>query len=302
MTEPLDVLALGDFAWDVLVKPRGPLRSGSDVPGQVRLLPGGAAANVAVWARRAGVRAAFLGKVGADALGRLAREELFAEGVRPFLLEDPEHPTAAVAIWVEAGGERAQVFGYGADYYLREDELPEAALAAAKHLFISGWALFTDPPRQAALAAARRVGRTSLDPASAHRIEETGPGAYLELVRTVAPLWFFPNREEARVLAGVHDPEAAARRLAELLPGTRVVVKLDAEGALVPVGKGFLHLPAPPVEAVDATGAGDAFAGVFLAGVLAGLPPAEAGRRAVRAASWVVGRLGARPRPEGLRF
>jgi len=47
---------------------------------------------------------------------------------------------------------------------------------------------------------------------------------------------------------------------------------------------------------VDATGAGDAFAGVFLASILAGRPPLEAARRAVKVASWVVGRLGARPR------
>ncbi len=289
------LLALGDYAWDVLVKPQGALHPGGDAPGVVRLMPGGGAANVAVWARRAGEPSAFLGKVGGDALGQMAREELRAEGVEPHLVVDPGRATAAVAIWIEPGGERAQVFGYGADHFLTPDELPEAAFRGIEHLFISGWALFTDPPRSAALEAARRQRPVSLDPASARRIEEMGRGAYLELVRRIAPLWFFPNREEARVLSGENDPEAAAMALAEALPGSRVVVKLDAEGALIPTAEDFVHLPAPPVEAVDATGAGDAFAGVFLASAMRGMGPLEAGRRAVRAASWVVGRLGARP-------
>ncbi|HFB38825.1 MAG TPA: sugar kinase [Oceanithermus sp.] len=290
------LLAIGDYAWDVLVRPQGPLRPGEDLPGEVRLAPGGGAANVAVWARRLGAESAFLGKVGDDFFGRLAEEELRAEGVRPFLVRDRARATAAVAVWVDAAGERTQIYSYGADYFLAPGELPEAAFRDAAHLFVSGWALFTDPPRSAVLEAARRVRPVSLDPASARRIQEVGPAAYLELVRELAPAWFFPNRAEAQALTGRSDPEAAARALAERLPETRVVVKLDAEGALVPSGGCFVHLPAPPVPVVDATGAGDAFAGVFLAGILAGRTPIEAARAAVQVASWVVGRLGARPR------
>ncbi len=290
------LLALGDYAWDVLVRPQGPFHPGEDLPGQVRLAPGGGAANVAVWARRSGVESAFLGKVGEDFFGRLAEQELREEGVLPYLVRDASHPTAAVAVWVDAAGERTQIYSYGADYFLAPGELSEEALSRAGHLFVSGWALFTDPPRSAVLAAAGRVRPVSLDPASARRIQEMGPGAYLELVRRLAPRWFFPNRFEAQVLSGRQDPEEAARALADLLPGVGVVVKLDAEGALVPGEGGFVHVPALPVTVVDATGAGDAFAGVFLAGVLSGREPVEAARGAVRVASWVVGRMGARPR------
>ena len=289
------LLSLGDYAWDVLVRPQAPFRAGEDLPGEVRLAPGGGAANVAVWASRMGAKSAFLGKVGDDFFGRLAEEELRSEGVRPYLVKDPAHATAAVAVWVDAAGERTQIYSYGADYFLLPEELPEAAFQDAAHLFVSGWALFTDPPRSAVLEAAKRVEPISLDPASARRIQEMGPSAYLELVRGLKPAWFFPNRMEAQVLSGKEDPEAAARELSERLPGTQVVVKLDAEGALVPAEGCFVHIPAPPVPVVDATGAGDAFAGVFLASILAGRPPLEAARAAVLVASWVVGRLGARP-------
>jgi len=290
------LLSLGDYAWDVLVRPQAPFRTGEDLPGEVRLAPGGGAANVAVWASRMGAKSAFLGKVGDDFFGRLAEEELRSEGVQPYLVKDPAHATAAVAVWVDAAGERTQIYSYGADYFLTPEELPEAAFREAAHLFVSGWALFTDPPRNAVLEAAKRVRPLSLDPASARRIQEMGPSAYLELVRGLKPAWFFPNRMEAQVLSGKEDPEAAARELSERLPGTRVVVKLDAEGALVPAEGCFVHIPAPPVSVVDATGAGDAFAGVFLAAILAGRPPLEAARAAVLVASWVVGRLGARPK------
>ncbi|ADR37598.1 carbohydrate kinase family protein [Oceanithermus profundus] len=298
MGEPLDVLALGDFAWDVLIHTDAPLAPGGDTFGQVELQPGGSAANVAVWARRCGARAGFVGKIGRDRFGELARENLDEEGVEHRLSETSSRPTGVVAVWVDHTGQRSMVSGQGADFLLTPADLPPE-LEAARHLHLTGWSLFTDPPRRAALAAARRAkgaGRTlSLDPASFQLIEETGPAAFVRMTAGLGLDVVFPNYDEGRVLTGEREPEAMARRLSALYPGAVVALKLDAKGALVGAGDRFTYLPPTPDQATDATGAGDAFAGAFLARWTRGQGPEEAARFAVVVSGWVVARRGARP-------
>lgn len=298
MGEPLDLIALGDFAWDVLIHTDAPLAPGGDTFGQVELQPGGSAANVAVWARRCGARAGFVGKIGRDRFGELARENLAEEGVEAWLSETLSRPTGVVAVWVDHTGQRSMVSGQGADFLLTEADLPPH-LEDARHLHLTGWSLFTDPPRRAALAAARRAkraGRTlSLDPASFQLIEETGPAAFVRMTAALEPDVVFPNYDEGRVLTGEREPEAMARRLGELYPSAVVALKLDAKGALVGANERFTYLPPTPDQASDATGAGDAFAGAFLARWTRGRSPEEAARFAVVVSGWVVARRGARP-------
>lgn len=298
MGGPLDVLALGDFAWDVLIHTDAPLAPGGDTFGQVELQPGGSAANVAVWAQRCGARAGFVGKIGRDRFGELARENLDEEGVEHRLSETSSRPTGVVAVWVDHTGQRSMVSGQGADFLLTPEDLPPD-LETARHLHLTGWSLFTDPPRRAALAAARRAkaaGRTlSLDPASFQLIEETGPAAFVRMTAGLGLDVVFPNYDEGRVLTGEHEPEAMARRLSALYPGAVVALKLDAKGALVGAGDRFTYLPPTPDQASDATGAGDAFAGAFLARWTRGQTPEEAARFAVVVSGWVVARRGARP-------
>ncbi|MGB0149193.1 MAG: PfkB family carbohydrate kinase, partial [Ilumatobacteraceae bacterium] len=78
---------LGDYAWDVLIRTNSELLRGGDTFGEVVLLPGGSAANVSVWAARAGTAVTFVGKIGRDQMGMLAREELVREGVEHRLIE-----------------------------------------------------------------------------------------------------------------------------------------------------------------------------------------------------------------------
>ncbi len=79
--EASSLCVLGDYAWDVLIRTNSELLRGGDTFGEVVLLPGGSAANVAVWAARAGTDVTFVGKIGRDQMGMLAREELVREGV-----------------------------------------------------------------------------------------------------------------------------------------------------------------------------------------------------------------------------
>lgn len=292
---------IGDFAWDVLIRTNTELLRGGDTFGEVLLMPGGSAANVAVWAARCGVETHFIGKIGRDRFGTLAEENLDAEGVVRHLVEGDNHTTGSVAVFVDHTGERSMVSGHGADFYLLPSELPREVIAGAGHLHMTGWSFFTDPPRSAARQAARiaqRSGATlSFDPASFQQIDEMGVAHFLELTTDLGIDVLLPNKEEGRVLTGETEPERIARRLAELYPGALIIVKLDADGALV-LNDEVKRIPPGPNKLVDATGAGDSFAGAFLARWLATREVMGSARFATLLSSWVIEHLGARPAPD----
>jgi len=290
-----DLCALGDYCWDVLINSPDELMRGGDTLGQVELVAGGSAANTAVWAARCGAQVAFVGMVGDDALGTMAADDLRAEGIVAHLPRSPERATGAVASFVDHTGERSMVTGVGADHLLTPDDVPAELVRAARHFHLTAWSLFGDPPRAAALHGielARAAGATiSLDPSAHHMIAAMGVDGFLAMTVPFAPSVLFPNRDEGRVLTGTDDPAAIAERLGEMYPGALVVLKLDVDGVLV---DGEL-VPSERVTAIDTTGAGDSFAGAFLASWLAGASPAEAARAAVAVSSWVVQHVGSRP-------
>ena len=113
MAAPIDLCVLGDFAWDVLIRTNSELLQGGDTFGEVVLLPGGSAANVAVWGARCGVETHFVGKIGRDRMGELARENLEAERVTHHLIESDSNVTGSVAVFVDHTGERSMVSGHG---------------------------------------------------------------------------------------------------------------------------------------------------------------------------------------------
>jgi ribokinase len=161
---------IGDFAWDVLIRTNSQLLTGGDTFGEVLLTPGGSAANVAVWAARCGLATEFIGKIGRDRFGQLAEEDLSREGVIGHFVESDEHLTGCVAVFVDETGERSMVSGRGADFYLLPSELPRDSVRRSRHLHMTAWSFFVDPPRSAARSAARlasECGSTlSFDPGS----------------------------------------------------------------------------------------------------------------------------------------
>jgi ribokinase len=109
---------------------------------------------------------------------------------------------------------------------------------------------------------------------------------------------FLPNYQEGQMLTGLDDPEAIAASLAKLYPEALIMLKLDADGALVHEHGVATAIPPATNNLVDATGAGDSFAGAFLAKYLAGASAVEAATFATSISAWVIEHLGARPEPD----
>ncbi len=294
---------IGDFAWDVLIRTNRELLRGGDTFGEVMLTPGGSAANVAVWASRAGLNTEFIGKIGRDRFGQLAQEDLDREKVVAHFVETEAHLTGSVAVFVDHTGERSMVSGHGADFYLLPQELPREVIRRARHLHLTAWSFFIDPPRAAARAAAllaQSSGATlSFDPGSFQMIGEMGVAQFLAVTQDLGIDILLPNKEEGTMLTGgLTDNDEIAARLAELFPKALIMLKLDADGALVwENGKGT-HIPAGTNNLVDATGAGDSFAGGFLARYLEHGDAVAAARFATTISAWVIEHLGARPEPD----
>ncbi|CAN5773632.1 sugar kinase [soil metagenome] len=295
------LVVVGDFAWDVLIRTATALQSGGDTFGEVRLAPGGSAANVAVWARRCGLDTTFVGKIGRDRFGVLAEENLREERVEAFLVRAASERTGSVAVWIDHAGQRSMVSGKGADHALLPEELPTELIGSARHLHLTAWSFFDDPPRAAAREAARiarDAGATiSLDPGSFQMIEEMGVDTFLSVTADLGIDLFFPNAQEAATLTGERDPERMAVALRERYGGAAIALKLDADGAYVLEADAASGTAITPTanRLVDATGAGDAFAGAYLSRRLGGVSAVEAAHFAVEVSEWVIGRVGARP-------
>lgn len=299
MIRVTDLCVLGDFAWDVLIRTNNELLRGGDTFGEVMLTPGGSAANVAVWASRNHLPTSFVGKIGRDRFGQLAVEDLQREKVDAHFVETEAHSTGSVAVFVDHTGQRSMVSGHGADFYLMPSELPLDVIGSCRHLHLTAWSFFTDPPRSAARKAARWAhenGATiSFDPGSFQMIQEMGVSNFLDTCSDLDIDIVLPNKEEGQVLTGADDPNEIADGLTKLFPDALVVLKLDADGALVYDGTDAVRVPPATNRLVDATGAGDSFAGAFLAHHLKHGSPIDAAHHATRVSAWVIEHIGARP-------
>lgn len=241
---------------------------------------GGAVANVAVAARRAGAPVALAGGTGDDAWGRWLRARLEAEGVDLdwfSLVRGLSTPVAFIT--VDADGEPSyQIYG-DAISSLVEAVAPRlgSAVEAGEALFLTSNTLVGDRERELTLAARERalaLGRpVCFDPNVRLSRWPSAEAAARQAERCVAgALLVRCNRLEAELLTGERDPAAAARAL--VAAGARTaVVTLGAGGALVR-GEVEAQAPGRPARVVSTVGAGDAFMGVLLAGLaLAGWEP-----------------------------
>jgi sugar/nucleoside kinase (ribokinase family) len=292
------ILLIGDVMTDVIVRPEGPLARGSDRRAAIAVEPGGSAANQAAWLAAFGVAVDLVARVGAaDVEAEAAR--LAEAGVTPHLVGDPERPTGRLVALIDPSGERSFFTDRGANEALTAADIPDALIAGASMIHLSGYSFFAPSPRKAVLDVMRRAGGTpvSVDPASAEFLREVGAQQFLDWTKGAAIL--FPNEDEAAVLTGADDPETQCARLAALYP--LVVLKRGANGVAAAAGAARWRVAAPAIAAVDTTGAGDAFVAAFLAARLQGAEVDAALESAVTAGAEAATRIGGRPQGKTVR-
>jgi sugar/nucleoside kinase (ribokinase family) len=277
---------------DVIVRPEGPLARGSDRRASITIHPGGSAANQAAWLASFGVKVDFVARIGlADVESETARFK--AIGVTPHLVGDRTHETGRLIALIDPDGERSFLTDRGANEALEAGDIPDALIEGAALIHLSGYSFFASAPRAAILDVMRRAGDKPIgvDPASAEFLREVGADEFLAWTRGAAIL--FPNEEEAAILAGSDDPETQCARLAARFP--LVVIKRGAAGAEAAQGALRWRINAPKIEAIDTTGAGDAFVAAFLAARLSGADIKPALERAVAAGAAASAVVGGRP-------
>ena len=266
------VCTLGDLTLDVIVRLAGPIADGGDTDAEIRIGPGGQAANVAAWAAELGASARFIGKTGADDAGELVRSGLTGYGVD--VVGPIEGRSGSICSLVSPDGGRSMAADRGTARDLRTDEIDPEWLADCDRLHVSGYALMVEPVRSAALRTvelARAAGAgISVDLASWSAIGDSGVEAFRETVRRLEPEVVFANEDEERVVG-----RARVDALWILKHGARGCSFGDDEREA---------LPAPRV--LDSTGAGDALA----AGWIVGGPD-----RALEAAARCIQQVGAMP-------
>jgi sugar/nucleoside kinase (ribokinase family) len=187
----------------------------------------------------------------------------------------------------------------GANEALEARDIPDEIIAGAAMIHLSGYSFFAPGPCAAVLdVMARAHGKPiSVDPASAEFLREVGRENFLEWTRSAAIL--FPNADEAAILAGSDDPGTQCARLAARYP--LVVVKRGAAGCEAAAGAQRWRAATPKVEAVDTTGAGDAFVAAFLAARLSGADIQAALERAAAAGAAASTIVGGRPKRASVR-
>jgi ribokinase len=321
---PGRVVVVGSVNVDlVVVAPRLPGPGETVTGGDVARHQGGKGGNQAVAAARLGAQVAFVGAVGEDDFGAAARAALVGEGIDVTHLAVVARPTGVALIIVDARAENLIAVAPGANASPTAASVTAALAALA---FSPGDVVLVCreiPPDavRAALATARAAGAIGvlnpapadgLDPATIALADVLTPNeaelALLAASGGAAPVEATAEAHARLEIAAVEATaetrtgpdfapvEAAARSLLSGGPGGRaVVVTLGAAGALVvPAAGPAVRIPAVRVVPVDTTGAGDTFSGALAVGLAAGLPLAEAVRRAVAAAGLSTTRAGAR--------
>src|SRR4051794_4420209 len=312
-----DVLAIGNAIFDVLGQTdeafllrHGMTKGGMaliDEPraaaiygdmGPATEMSGGSAANTIVGVASLGARAAYVGKVKDDQIGRLYTHDIRAAGVAFETKPASDGPaTGCSYILVTPDGERTMNTYLGAAQDLTPGDIDAAEVAASTIVYLEGYLWDPKNAKDAFLKASkiahdagRQVALTLSDSFCVDRYRDE----FLELMRNATVDLIFANESELHSLYQTSDFDAALKQLArDVKLG---VVTRSEKGCVVASGVSVTAVPAFPIDRmVDTTGAGDLFAAGFLFGLVRGASHENAGKLGALAAAEVIQHIGARP-------
>ena len=278
------ILSIGDLLLDITIVPEGRLTPDDDSPATITMGGGGQAANFCAWVAALGEPVRLVTRVGDDERGHQLVAGMKEFGVEVFPVWGQE-PTGAVAVVVGPGGERSMATQRGASVGLRPEDLRQLWFKGVRLIHVPAYSLFVDPLASATRAAIAMVrmagGLLSVDLSSAAGLRAFGAKRMAGDLARIRPELLFATVAESGTLGVPLEGLAAVP-----------ILKLGSAGCRV-AGR---DIPAPKVQAVDPTGAGDAFAAAFCTSYLAGATTIAAAEHAVQVASGAVARTGARPR------
>lgn len=312
-----DVLGIGNALFDVLVRAdegflnrHGMTKGGMALIDEDRAaaiyrdmgpateMSGGSAANTIVGVASLGARAAYVGKVRDDQIGRLYSHDIRAAGVAFDTKPAASGPaTGCSYILVTPDGERTMNTYLGAAQDLTPADIDPDQIAASALIYLEGYLWDPANAKEAFVKAAtiahearRQVALTLSDSFCVDRYRDE----FLQLMRRGTVDLVFANEAELHSLYQTSDFDTA---LNQLRSDVRLAAVTRSEKGCVVVSKdGVLAVPAFPIEKiVDTTGAGDLFAAGFLFGLSRGVGHENAGRLGALAAAEVIQHIGARP-------
>src|SRR6202140_335033 len=312
-----DVLGIGNAIFDVLVQTdesflsqHGMIKGGMALIDEARAasiyedmgpaveMSGGSAANTIVGVANLGARAAYVGKVRDDRIGRLYTHDIRAAGVAFETMPASDGPaTGCSYILVTPDGERTMNTYLGAAQELGPDDIDAEQIAASSVVYLEGYLWDPKSAKDAfvkastiAHQAGRQVALTLSDSFCVDRYR----GEFFDLMRNGTVDLVFANEAELHSLYQTSDFDTA---LAQLRVDAKLgVVTRSEKGCVVASKDGVTAVPAFPIEKmVDTTGAGDLFAAGFLFGLVRIAGHQNAGRLGALAAAEVIQHVGARP-------
>ena len=269
----MDVLSLGIYVVDVLGRPidQFPEKGKLALFDELEIHTGGCANNTAIALTRLGISAGAMGKVGTDAFGDLILQTLIDNGADTAgMQQDASTSTSFSFVAVASDGERTFYHYIGANGELCEVDLNWEIIKSAKILHIAGALVmprFDGAPMANVLRESKVLGiTTSLDTAY------DATGKWMETLEPCLSYvdMFMPSIVEAQHLTGLSEYREITQFLRDNYGIHTIVIKMGENGSYVSTPEAEHFAPAYPVNAVDATGAGDAYVAGFLAGTIMG--------------------------------
>jgi sugar/nucleoside kinase (ribokinase family) len=274
---PLDVWCAGIIVADFICEPIATLPASGALmmtPG-ISWAIGGCASNVAADLARLGLRSAVVGRVGADPAGEFVRNSLNVAGVETSrVLSTPGFQTSATLVVNVRGEDRRFIHTFGANAAFTGEELSPELLPQARVLYLGGLFLMpalTGERVTRLFRAARQAGLTTVLDVVIPDPQGTWP-VLQQLLPHVDV--FLPNHDEGELITGLSNPLAQAAQFRQAGAET-VVITCGREGSVLSTGDQLWRGGIFPVDFVDGTGSGDAFAAGYMSGLLEGQPATE---------------------------
>ena len=279
---------------DVIAVIQTNINYGSDTASKISTHGGGAAANVASWSQVCGAPTKIVARVGDDSAGTAVISEFDTLGIEHHDRVIAGAQTGVVVVLVDPSGERTMFPETGANSGLGLSDLPN--LASIEVIYLSGYALLDEMSRPGVLDIIAKIQKAKIpiffDPATVGGMSHVN----IDEIKSWLPLMsaLFMNEAEATFLTGFTQLESALDALLEAAP--LAIIKCGSEGAIGKSRGGeSIKISAVRTQVVDTTGAGDSFAGGFIAAWLKNHDLRMCMEAGAGAASQCVSIVGARP-------